>query len=324
MSHTLFEVLVARKTPAALDIVELDLHPLNGSALPAFSAGAHIDVEVRPGLLRQYSLCNPPAETHRYQIGVLRDPHSRGGSVAVHDELREGQRIRIGAPRNRFTLVPAQRSLLIAGGIGITPLLCMAEQLSREGAAFEMHYCARSPERTAFAARIAASAFANHVTVHHDDGPSEQRLDLQLALPAPRDDTHLYVCGPRGFIDWVCGTASAAGWAPAQIHFEHFAGQEPVDDPDSALDVGFEVKLASSGQTLQVPPGRTVAAVLHANGVDLPVSCEQGVCGTCLIRVIAGEPEHRDSFLTEEERCRNDQFLPCCSRSRSACLVLDL
>jgi vanillate O-demethylase ferredoxin subunit len=140
MSHTLFEVLVARKTLAALDIVELDLHPLDGSALPAFSAGAHIDVEVRPGLLRQYSLCNPPAETHRYQIGVLRDPHSRGGSIAVHDELREGQRIRIGAPRNRFTLVPAQRSLLIAGGIGITPLLSMARVLARRGDHFRLLY----------------------------------------------------------------------------------------------------------------------------------------------------------------------------------------
>jgi vanillate monooxygenase ferredoxin subunit len=324
MNDTLFEVLVARKAMAALDIVELDLLPLNGSALPAFSAGAHIDVEVRPGLLRQYSLFNHPAETHRYQIGVLRDPHSRGGSIAVHEEIREGQRIRIGAPRNRFTLVPAQRSLLIAGGIGITPLLCMAEQLSREGAAFEMHYCTRSPERTAFAGRIAASAFADHVTVHHDDGPAEQRLDLQLALPLPHDETHLYVCGPRGFIDWVCRTASEAGWAPAQIHFEHFAGQEPGGDEESAFDASFEVKLASSGQTILVPPGRSVTDALHAHGIDVPISCEQGVCGTCLTRVIAGEPDHRDRYLTDEERCRNDQFLPCCSRSRSALLVLDL
>jgi vanillate O-demethylase ferredoxin subunit len=320
MSDTLFEVLIARKVVAALDIVELDLLPLNGSALPAFQAGAHIDVEVRPGLLRQYSLCNDPSETGRYQIGVLRDPHSRGGSAAVHDVLAVGQVIRIGAPRNRFALVPAQRSLLFAGGIGVTPLLCMAEQLAREGAAFEMHYCTRSPERTAFAARIAASAFAGHVAIHHDDGPAEQRLDLRLALPAPDDETHLYVCGPRGFIDWVCGTASAAGWAPAQIHFEHFAGQEPGGDEDSA----FEVTLASSGKTILVPPGRSVAAALHAHGIDVPVSCEQGVCGTCLTRVVAGEPDHRDSYLTDEERCRNDQFLPCCSRSRSAFLVLDL
>ena len=320
MSDTLLEVRIARKALTALDIVELDLLPVHGGTLPAFSAGAHIDVEVRPGLLRQYSLCNDPAETRRYQIGVLRDPHSRGGSAAVHDALAVGQVIRIGAPRNRFALVPAQRSLLFAGGIGVTPLLCMAEHLAREGAAFQMHYCTRSPERTAFAARIAAARFAGHVTIHHDDGPPAQRLDLQRVLPAPDAQTHLYVCGPRGFIEWVCGAASAAGWAPAQIHFEHFAGQ----DHERVEDRPFEVRLASSGQTILVPPGRSVAAALHAHGIELPVSCEQGVCGTCLTRVVAGEPDHRDSYLTEEERCRNDQFLPCCSRSRSACLVLDL
>ncbi|HWI11684.1 MAG TPA: PDR/VanB family oxidoreductase, partial [Burkholderiaceae bacterium] len=307
MNEALREVRIGRKTLTALDIVELELLPLHGGALPAFSAGAHIDVEVRPGLLRQYSLCNDPSETSRYQIGVLRDPYSRGGSAAVHDALAVGQVIRIGTPRNRFALVPARRSLLFAGGIGITPLLCMAEQLARDGAAFEMHYCTRSPERTAFAARIAASAFADHVAVHHDDGPAVQRLDLLRALPAPDAQTHLYVCGPRGFIDWVCGAASAAGWAPAQIHFEHFAGQEP----GRAEDCAFEVRLAGSGRTIPVPPGRSVAAALHAHGIELPVSCEQGVCGTCLTRVLAGEPDHRDSYLTDEERCRNDQFLPC-------------
>jgi vanillate O-demethylase ferredoxin subunit len=316
----LFPVRIARKAIAALDVVTLELVGADGSALPPFDAGAHIDVEVRPGVLRQYSLCNDPAETHRYQIGVLRDPHSRGGSIAVHDELAEGQLLRIGAPRNRFALVPAQRSLLLAGGIGITPILCMAERLARDGAAFEMHYCTRSASRTAFAERIAAARWAGQVRLHHDDGPAEQRLDLQRVLSAPLATTHLYVCGPRGFIGWVCDTAHAAGWAPAQIHFEHFAGQEP----GGAEDRAFEVRLARTGQTIAVPRDRSVAAALHASGIELPVSCEQGVCGTCLTRVIAGEPEHRDSYLTDEERCRNDQFLPCCSRSRSACLVLDL
>jgi vanillate monooxygenase ferredoxin subunit len=320
MTDTFFPVRIGRKATAAQDVVTLDLVAIDGGALPPFDAGAHIDVEVRPGLLRQYSLCNDPAETHRYQIGVLRDPESRGGSIAVHDELAEGQLIRIGAPRNRFALVPARCSLLLAGGIGITPILCMAERLARDGAAFEMHYCTRSAPRTAFAARIAAANWAGRVSLHHDDGPPEQRLDLKRVLSAPHDETHLYVCGPRGFIDWVCDTAHAAGWAPANMHFEHFAGQEPAGTEERA----FEVRLASSGRTILVPPGRSVAAALHASGISLPVSCEQGVCGTCLTRVIAGEPEHRDSYLTDEERCRNDQFLPCCSRSRSACLVLDL
>jgi vanillate O-demethylase ferredoxin subunit len=320
MTDTLFQVRIGRKATAAQDVVTLDLVDTEGGTLPPFDAGAHIDIEVRPGLLRQYSLCNDPAETHRYQIGVLRDPQSRGGSIAVHDELAVGQLIRIGTPRNLFALVPARRSLLLAGGIGITPILCMAERLARDGAAFEMHYCTRSAPRTAFAARIGAASWAGQVSIHHDDGPTEQRLDLQRVLSAPQADTHLYVCGPRGFIGWVCDTAHAAGWAPANVHFEHFAGQEPAGTEDRA----FEVRLVSSGKTILVPPGRTVAAALHASGISLPVSCEQGVCGTCLTRVIAGEPEHRDSYLTDEERCRNDQFLPCCSRSRSACLVLDL
>jgi vanillate O-demethylase ferredoxin subunit len=320
MNDAMFQVRIACKAVAAQDVVTLDLVHADGAALPPFDAGAHVDVEVRPGLLRQYSLCNDPAETHRYQIGVLRDPHSRGGSIAVHDEWAEGQLIRIGAPRNRFALVPAQRSLLLAGGIGITPILCMAERLARDGAAFQMHYCTRSAPRTAFASRIAAASWAGRVSFHHDDGPVEQRLDLQRVLSEPHDETHLYVCGPRGFIGWVCDTAAAAGWAPAQVHYEHFAGQ----DPGASEDRAFEVRLASSGRTIKVAPGQSMAAALHASGIDLPVSCEQGVCGTCLTRVIAGEPEHRDSYLTDEERSRNDQCLPCCSRSRSACLVLDL
>jgi vanillate O-demethylase ferredoxin subunit len=320
MNDAMFQVRIARKAVAAQDVVTLDLVHADGAALPPFDAGAHVDVEVRPGLLRQYSLCNDPAETHRYQIGVLRDPQSRGGSIAVHDQLAEGQLIRIGAPRNRFALVPAQRSLLLAGGIGITPILCMAERLARDGAAFQMHYCTRSAPRTAFAARIAAASWAGHVSFHHDDGPAEQRLDLQRVLSAPQEGTHLYVCGPRGFIDWVCSTTQAAGWAPDHVHYEHFAGQ----DPGASEDRAFEVRLASSGQTIKVAPGQSMAAALHASGIDLPVSCEQGVCGTCLTRVIAGEPEHRDSYLTDEERSRNDQCLPCCARSRSACLVLDL
>ena len=320
MNDAMFQVRIAHKAVAAQDVVTLDLVHADGAALPPFDAGAHVDVEVRPGLLRQYSLCNDPAETHRYQIGVLRDPHSRGGSIAVHDHLTEGQLIRIGAPRNRFALVPAQRSLLLAGGIGITPILCMAERLARDGAAFQMHYCTRSASRTAFAARIAAAHWAGNVSLHHDDGPAEQRLDLQRVLSAPHEGTHLYVCGPRGFIDWVCNSAHAAGWTPDHVHHEHFAGQ----DPGASEDRAFEVRLASSGQTIKVAPGQSMAAALHASGIDLPVSCEQGVCGTCLTRVIAGEPEHRDSYLTDEERSRNDQCLPCCARSRSACLVLDL
>ncbi len=319
-SVALREVRIAKRSVAALDIVALELAPLGGVPLPAFSAGAHIDVEVKPGLVRPYSLCNDPSETHRYVIGVLRDPNSRGGSLAVHEQLAEGQVIRIGAPRNHFALVPARRYVLFAGGIGVTPILCMAERLARDASTFEMHYCSRSPERTAFMARIQASSFADRVHFHHDDGEPAQRLDLQAVLAAPDADTHLYVCGPRGFIDFVCAGAKAAGWNAPQIHFEHFAAQA-----DPTADGGaFEVQIASSGKTIAVAASQSVVQALRAHRIDVPVSCEQGVCGSCLTRVIEGEPDHRDMYLTDEEKLLNDQFLPCCSRAKSPRLVLDL
>ena len=316
----MMEVRIASRSVAALDIVALELAPVAGSTLPAFTAGAHVDVEVQPGLLRQYSLCNDPAERHRYVIGVLRDPNSRGGSVAVHERLVVGQTVRISAPRNHFALVPAQRYVLLAGGIGVTPLLAMAEQLTRDGAAFELHYCSRSAERTAFAERLARSAFADRVHLHRDDGDPQQRLNLQADLPAPDLHTHLYVCGPRGFIDFVCGQAQALGWGAAQIHVEHFAAPAAGGGEDRP----FEVRLQRRGVTVAVAAGCSVVRALQAQGIALPVACEAGVCGTCLTRVLEGVPDHRDTYLTDEEKLQNDQFLPCCSRARSERLVLDL
>jgi vanillate O-demethylase ferredoxin subunit len=317
---SMLEVRIAKRSVAAVDIVALELAPVADRALPAFSAGAHIHVEIGPGLVRQYSLCNDPSETHRYVIGVLRDPNSRGGSAAVHDRLAEGQVIRIGAPRNHFALVPARRYVLFAGGIGVTPILCMAERLARDTAAFEMHYCSRSPDRTAFMARIQASPFADRVHFHHDDGEPAQRLDLSAVLFPPDADSHLYVCGPRGFIDFVCGGAKASGWTAQQIHFEHFSGTAAATSDDGS----FEVQIASSGKTIGVPAGQSVVEALREHRIVVPVSCEQGVCGTCLTRVIEGEPDHRDMYLTDEEKLHNDQFLPCCSRAKSKRLVLDL
>ncbi|MDD3353822.1 PDR/VanB family oxidoreductase [Zoogloea sp.] len=317
---TPLSVRIARKAVEATDIVSLELAPLEGATLPPFSAGSHIDVEVKPGVIRQYSLCNDPTESHRYLIGVLRDPASRGGSVAVHDLLQEGQVLRISAPRNHFALVPAKRSILFAGGIGVTPILCMAERLAQSGADFEMHYCARAADRAAFVARIQASSFAGRVHFHFDDGPAEQKLDLAAVLDAAGADAHLYVCGPGGFIDFVTQGAAARQWSSDRVHFEYFAGQKV----DTSADGTFEVKLASSGKCVSVPPSQTVVAALRQAGVEIEVSCEQGVCGTCLTRVLEGEVDHRDNYLTDEEKAANDQFLPCCSRARGTLLVLDL
>ncbi len=313
-------VVVSRKTVEALDICSFELVDATGANLPPFSAGAHIDVHLPNGLVRQYSLCNDPAQTHRYLVAVLRDPTSNGGSAAMH-ELIEGQQIRISDPRNHFELAArVPHSLLVAGGIGITPTLCMADQLSSGGASFELHYCTRSLERTAFAGRIAASAFAAQTHLYHDTDPVEKRFDVAAVLSRAIAGTHLYVCGPTGFMDWVLSTARAAGWVEERLHREYFAGA-PMDTRN---DGAFDVQLASTGKVVRVESNQTVVTALASQGIQIPVSCEQGVCGTCVTRVLAGEPLHRDMYLTPSEQARCDQFTPCCSRSKSPCLVLDL
>lgn len=316
------QVRVARRTHEALDICGLELVAADGAALPAFAAGAHVDVHLPGGLVRQYSLCNDPAETHRYQIAVLRDAASRGGSAAVHDLVAEGDLLQISAPRNHFALAAeAPHHLLLAGGIGITPILCMAERLSRLGRSFRLHYAGRSPQRMAFGQRIAEAAFAAQVQWHFDDGDAAQRLDIAAVLARAEADTHLYVCGPQGFMDAVLGQARQQGWAEHRLHWEFFAAADagPRDG-----DAAFEVQLASSGRVVRVDAGQSVTQALQAAGVEVMVSCEQGVCGTCLTRVLSGQIDHRDAYLTPEEQAAGDQFTPCCSRSRCERLVLDL
>ncbi|MBX3604056.1 MAG: oxidoreductase [Piscinibacter sp.] len=321
MSAATLSVRVARRRVEAEGICSFELVAADGAPLPAFAAGSHVDVQVPGGPTRQYSLCNDPTETHRYLIAVLRDAASRGGSAAMHDVVREGDLLTISAPRNHFALAhEAASHLLLAGGIGITPLLCMAERLANVGAAFEMHYCTRSRERTAFVERIAGASFAPRVQHHYDDGPAAQKLDIPALLAAPQPGRHLYVCGPKGFMDAVLGSARAAGWPEAQLHYEFFSAEVAPQ----AGDGSFEVQLASSGRIVVVPADRSVVQALAESGVTVATSCEQGVCGTCLTRVIDGVPEHRDLYLTPEEQAAGDQFLPCCSRAKSARLVLDL
>lgn len=321
MSAATLAVRVARKADEALDICSFELVSADGTPLPAFSAGSHVDVFLPNGLVRQYSLCNDPGESHRYLLGVLRDPASRGGSDAMHSTVAEGDTLQISAPKNHFALAHgAHKSLLLAGGIGVTPLLCMADRLALTGADFEMHYCTRSVERTAFHRRIADAAFAQQVHFHFDDGAADQKLDIAALLATPQTGVHLYVCGPKGFMDAVLGTARAQGWPEAQLHSEYFSAEVVP----SAGDTSFEVKLASSGKLIQVPADKTVVQALAAAGVEVLTSCEQGVCGTCLTRVLEGEPDHKDLYLSPEEQAANDQFTPCCSRSKSAVLVLDL
>ncbi|WP_374675115.1 2Fe-2S iron-sulfur cluster-binding protein [Ideonella sp.] len=313
-------VRVARKVPLAEGICGLELVAADGGPLPAFTAGAHIDLHLPGGPVRPYSLCNPPGETHRYRLGVLRDAASRGGSQAVHEQLQEGQVLAISPPRNLFALVDdAPASLLIAGGIGITPLLAMAARLAAADAPFQLHYASRTRRYAAFVDELARAPYASRVHLHFDDeaaGP----LPLDRVLDGAAEGTHLYVCGPAGLIQATLAAARARGWPEARLHHESFT---PAPVPGGQAG-SFEVALASTGQVVAVPAGQTIVQALAAAGVEVMTSCEQGVCGTCLTRVLAGQPDHRDSYLTPEERAANDQMLVCCSRSRSPRLVLDL
>jgi vanillate O-demethylase ferredoxin subunit len=325
MTSSTLQVRVARKSSDAQDIVSLELVPAEGAVLPAFTAGSHIDIQVPDGkgghLTRQYSLSNSPIETQRYVIAVLHDPASRGGSSGVHERIQVGDVLTISAPRNHFALAPqAQHHLLIAGGIGITPILSMVEALSAQGASFALHYASRAPERTAFRTHLAQPRYAAHVHHHYSEGSTAQKLDLAALLAQPQAGTHVYVCGPQRLMDAVIATARAAGWPEANIHYEFFGAAVAP----SADDGAFEVVVKSSGQVVNVPANQTVVQALAAAGVSVMISCEQGVCGTCLTRVLEGTPDHKDHYLTPEEQAANNEFTPCCSRSKSPRLVLDL
>ncbi|GGY16445.1 vanillate O-demethylase oxidoreductase [Pseudoduganella dura] len=316
MMHAI-KVRVARKWREADRVLGFELVDPDGAALPPFTAGAHVDVHLPGGLVRQYSLCNDWRDSSRYVIGVLLQ--EGGGSRAMH-ALEEGGLVTIGAPRNHFQLdTGARRSLLVAGGIGITPLLSMAECLNILDREFALHYCVRSAAAAAFAGRLREAPFAGRAHLHADDGPASQRLDLPALFAGAGADTHLYVCGPAGFIAMVAEAARAHGIAPERVHVEHFANGGVLAD-----GAAFEVRLAGSGRTVAVPAGQSVVDCLAGHGVEIAVSCRQGVCGSCLTTVLAGEPDHRDCYLTDAERALGDRFLPCCSRSKTPLLVLDL
>ena len=288
-----------------------------GRDLPRFSAGAHIDLRAG-GFLRQYSLWNDPAERRRYCIAVLREDAGRGGSHYLHDSVRVGDLVEVSAPRNNFPLDPAaERDLLIAGGIGITPFMSMIPELRRRRTEFEIHYCTRSPERTAFRRQLAPLAAEGRLRFHYDGGNPARGLDIAAALRDPRPGTHLYACGPAPFI--TAAAAAAREWPASNVHYELFAGL-----PETAVDEEhpFRVKLARSGGDYEIPAGESIVGVLRRHGIAVRTSCELGYCGACLTPYLAGEPDHRDQVL--EENGRKRYVLICCSRSKSPVLELDL
>jgi vanillate monooxygenase ferredoxin subunit len=300
----------------------LEFTHAEGGELPAFEAGAHLLVEAAPGVVRSYSLCNAPGNPERYQLGVLLEEPSRGGSLAMH-ALRPGQVIRTSVPRNAFELdESAPYSLLLAGGIGITPLIAMAERLAATGRDFELHYCCRERQRASFLERLHEPRFAGRVHLHFDNGAPDQRFEAHHVLASCPRGTHIYTCGPLAFMDHVFGAARTAGWADQCLHREDFAATPAPNTGAQATT--FELVMAKSGKTVRVDAGETALAALERAGAMVFSSCQEGICGTCVVPVLEGQPDHRDQYLTDDARARNDCFLPCCSRSLTPQLVIDL
>jgi len=257
-----------------------------------------------------------PEELRKLEM-ALTNPDPKDLTIA----LRRIGRLRIiSEPRNNFAVVPASRYVLLAGGIGVTPLLCMAERLAQVGSNFELHYCTHSRERTAFIDRIRQSTFSEKVQFHFDDGDDGQKLNLDTAMAAPDERTRAYVCGPTGFIQFVTLAMQQCGWPAHNVHVKHFSAIHS----GPMVNRSFDVKVARSGRCYPVAADQSVLAVLMAAGFDIPRSCEEGVCGTCVTGVLAGEVEHRDSYFCEADPAMNRFFTRCCSRARSNLLVLDL
>lgn len=300
------------------DILSFELISENQIPLPAFQAGAHIDVHLGDGLIRQYSLANCSSEQHRYVIGVLKDPSSRGGSRYIHEQLKVGQRLIISEPRNLFALNPhLGHAILCAGGIGITPILAMAKELKRQNKSFQLFYFVKTRTSLAFLEEL--TELGNSVYIHIDDEPNTQ-CDLNHELRHHLAHQHLYVCGPNGFMDFVIQTAQKNAWLDSHIHKEHFN----APTIDTSNDGSFNIQILKTGQIIHVAPDQTAVKALEAAGICVPVSCEQGICGTCLVNVMSGEIDHRDLYLTEEEQAENKLFTPCCSRAKSKTLIIDL
>lgn len=312
-------VRVVRRRLVAESIVLLDLADPDRSHLPPFEAGSHVDINLPGGLTRQYSLLNAPGSGRVYKVGILLDPGTRGGSRAAH-ELAEGDLVEIGRPRNAFALrAEAPFSLLMAGGIGVTPLLSMAEALRANDRPFSLHYFVRSRAKAAFLDRLAEPDLAPSVHLHCDDEPVSDGSPIATAVAIVPTGAHLYVCGPSGFLAAVEETAGRSGWAADHVHIERFS--TPVI---SAGERGFTVDLARTGRSVVVPPDKTIATALLDSGIDVELSCEQGICGTCITRVLDGVPDHRDQYLTDAERLAGDQMTICCSGALGDRLVLDL
>ncbi|UVK43785.1 2Fe-2S iron-sulfur cluster binding domain-containing protein [Mesorhizobium sp. AR07] len=310
-------VTVARKWQAADGIAGFELRPIKG-LLPTFQPGAHIDVHMPNGEVRQYSITNGPGETDSFTIGVKLERDSKGGSKCMHETVREGDVLAISEPRNNFPLRrDAIKTLFVAGGIGITPLLAMAQALKNQDLTHELHYFAQGEEHLAFPDRL--RHLGGSLVPHLGLTPEQTGAKLRELLSPYRNGMHVYICGPGPMLEAARRTAAEQGWPDAAVHFEYFKNTNKIDDSSS-----FEVALARSCVTLRVPAGKTIMQVMRENGINVPSSCEQGACGTCVATVIEGEPDHQDVYLNDAEKQAGTKIMTCVSRAKSARLVLDI
>ncbi|WIX82820.1 PDR/VanB family oxidoreductase [Amycolatopsis carbonis] len=314
--ETELDLVVRKRTALTPEVAELVLASAAGGELPAWEPGSHVDLILREGLVRQYSLCGDPGERDVWRLAVLRERESRGGSRHVHDELTDGSPVRVRGPRNNFPLLPAARYRFVAGGIGITPIVPMIAAAEKAGARWQLLYGGRTRRSMAFAEQL-TQAYGDKVILCPEDELG--RLDLDSWLAEPRDDTLVYCCGPEPLL--LAAEARCAAWRAGSLRLERFV---PRAAPASAEEATFEVELTVSGLTVTVPPGKSVLKAVEEAGVRVRYSCEQGTCGTCETEVVAGTPEHRDSLLDEEERAEGKTMMICVSRAACPRLVLAL
>ncbi len=317
------QVRVQQVRYEAVDVISLLLVDPCGAELPDYAAGAHIDVHLPNGLIRQFSLCGTPTNKHSYLFGILKEDPGTGGSKFIHENIQVGDLLEISEPKNLFKLSSrAERHLLIGGGIGITPILSMSYVLEQQKAEYILHYCSRSPEKTAFREELVDVVRHGQLCFHFDGGNPENGLDIKTELRNYVTGTHLYCCGPQGMMNAVRDFSSH--WPVGTVHFEYFTQDAlPSKESDEITeDSEFQIKLASDDRVFTVPAHKSIVDVLRENGIFIETSCEDGFCGTCLTRYLEGQPDHRDEVLDDEDQ--EEYVLICCARSKSPELVLDL
>ena len=320
MSETPIRVIVKSVTCEADQINSYVLQPVGGLQLPPFTAGAHIDLHLANGAIRSYSLLNDPCERDRYVIGVKHDPAGRGGSAYVHKQLKPGDLLTIAPPSNNFAFdETARHSVFVAGGIGVTPILSMVRRATAIGRSWDIHYASRTRRDAAFLEdiRTVARAGNGEVNAVFDQESGGMALDIAKIVANAPTDAHLYCCGPLPMLDAF--ERAAKPRPPATVHLEYFSPKEAA-----ATQGGFDVRLLKSGRTIVVLPGQTILSAILDAGIHVAYACSEGTCGTCETRVLDGIPDHRDVYLSDQERAENRQIMICCSGSKSPVLTLDL